>query len=131
VIILDTSAIAALVTGHKTLTTLAVNMSRSGDQLIVPALCLMQAEAADTGAAHRVLGYPCAVVDPVGQIDAPAIGSMIRDGYGGPDTCHALYAALRRTDTSGMPILLTDAEDRYPPGTLAIGIDSPGMRGFH
>lgn len=83
------------------------------------------------GAAHRVLGYPCTIVDPVGQIDAPTIGSMIRDGYGGPDTCHALCAALCRTDTAGMPILLTDDEDRYLPGTLAIGIDSPGMPGFH
>ncbi|MFF4908385.1 hypothetical protein ACFY2T_26370 [Streptomyces sp. NPDC001260] len=130
-IILDTSAVAALATGHKALTALAVNMSGSGDTLIVPALCLVRAEAADAGAAHRVLGYPCTVVDPVGQIDAPVIGTMVRDGYGGPDTCHALYAALRRTDTAGMPILLTDDEDRFPPGTLAIGIDSPGMLGFH
>ncbi|WP_333778312.1 hypothetical protein [Streptomyces sp. IBSBF 3136] len=33
--------------------------------------------------------------------------------------------------TGGMPILLTDDEDRYPPGILAIGIDTPGMLGYH
>ncbi|WP_317440745.1 hypothetical protein [Streptomyces collinus] len=47
------------------------------------------------------------------------------------DTCHALYTALRRTGTGGMPILLTDDEDRYPPAILAISIDTPGMLGFH
>ncbi|MFF5448473.1 hypothetical protein [Streptomyces sp. NPDC012888] len=45
--------------------------------------------------------------------------------------CHALYTTLRRTGTGGMPILLTDDEHRYPPGVLAISIDTPGMLGFH
>ncbi|MFC9283734.1 hypothetical protein [Streptomyces collinus] len=128
-IILDTSAVTALATGHKALNALAVNVTANGDRLLVPALCLAQAEAGQAGAARAVLGYPCTDIEVLGQIDAPAVGTMFRDGYGGMDTCHALYTALRRT--GGMPILLTDEETRYPPGILAIGIDTPGMLGFH
>jgi hypothetical protein len=131
VIILDTAAVTALATGHKALNTLAVNVTAGGDRLLVPALCLAQAEAGHAGAARAVLGYPCTEVEALGQIDAPAVGVMFRDGYGGMDTCHALHTALRRTGADGMPILLTDDEDRYPPGILAIGIDTPGMLGFH
>ncbi|MFF1630047.1 hypothetical protein [Streptomyces sp. NPDC058272] len=130
-IILDTSAVTALATGHKALNALAVNVTASGDRLLVPALCLAQAEAGQAGAARAVLGYPCTDVEVLGQVDAPAVGTMFRDGYGGMDTCHALYTALRRTGTGGMPILLTGNEDHYPPGILAIGIDTPGMLGFH
>ncbi|OAR22811.1 hypothetical protein A8W25_24885 [Streptomyces sp. ERV7] len=130
-IIVDTSAVMALAAGHKALNALAVNITASGDRLLVPALCLAQAEASQAGAARAVLGYPCADVEALAQIDAPAVGTMVRDGYGALDTCHALYSALRRTGTGGMPILLTDDEDRYPPGILAIGIDTPGMLGFH
>ncbi|WP_369383986.1 hypothetical protein [Streptomyces sp. cg36] len=130
-IILDTSAVVAMAAGHKVLNALAVNVTASGDRLLVPALCLAQAEATQPHAAQAVLGYPCTDVETLGQIDAPAVGAMFRDGYGGMDTCHALYTALRRTGTGGMPILLTANEDQYPPGILAIGIDTPGMLGFH
>ncbi|MGW4683414.1 hypothetical protein ACWEPM_00575 [Streptomyces sp. NPDC004244] len=130
-IILDTNAVTALASGHKALNALAVNVTASGDRLLVPALCLAQAEADHPGAARAVLGYPCTDVEKLGQIDAPAVGAMLRDGYGGMDTCHALYTVLRRTGTGGMPILLTGDENRYPPGILAIGLDTPGMLGFH
>ncbi|MFJ3913833.1 PIN domain-containing protein [Streptomyces vinaceus] len=130
-IILDTSAVTALADGHKALNALAVNMTASGDRLLVPALRLAQAETDHAGAAHAVLGYPCTDVETFGQIDAPAVGTMFRDGYGGMDTCYALYTALHRTGFGGMLTLLTDDEHRYPPGILAIGIDTPGILGFH
>ncbi|MET9417051.1 hypothetical protein ABZY03_23255 [Streptomyces klenkii] len=130
-IILDTAAARALAGGHKTLNLLAANMAATGDQLHVPALCLMQAEAADDGASRRVLGFPSVAVDPLNTVAAVTVGTMVRDGYGGPDTCHALYCALPRAEFTGLSILLTDDEDRYPPGTLAISIDSPEMLGFH
>jgi hypothetical protein len=132
VIILDTAAARALAGGHKALNLLAGNMARTpGDRLTVPTLCLMQAEADDEGSARRVLAFSSVSVDPLDTVSSLAVGTMIRDGYGGPATCHALYCALPRAEFTGMSILLTDDENAYPPGIIAIGIDSPGMLGHH
>ncbi|MFI1421845.1 hypothetical protein ACH4VX_28525 [Streptomyces sp. NPDC020731] len=131
-IILDTAATRALADGHKTLNLLAGNMARTpGDLLRIPALCLMQAESEDAGAAQRVLSFSSVVVDDLGTVASVSVGSMIRDGYGGADTCHALYCALPRPDFTGMSILLTNREEAYPPGVVTVDIDSPGMLGFH
>lgn len=131
-IILDTSATRALAEGHKTLNLLAGNMARTpGDLLRIPALCLMQAESEDAGAADRVLAYSSVVVDALNTTASATVGTMIRDGYGGADTCHALYCALPRAEFTGMSILLTGREDAYPPGIVTVDIDSPGMLGFY
>ncbi|MFI6702167.1 hypothetical protein ACIBJC_24890 [Streptomyces sp. NPDC050509] len=131
-IILDTGALKALVSRHKTLNRLAGNMAlTSGDALRIPALCLMQAEADDADAGRRALAFSAVIVDPLDTISSATVGTMIRDGYGGPDTCHALYCALPRAEFTGMPILLTDQEGAYPPGVVTVGIDSPGMMGYH
>ncbi|GAA2260492.1 MULTISPECIES: PIN domain-containing protein [Streptomyces] len=131
-IILDTAATRALADGHKTLNLLAGNMARTpGDLLRIPALCLMQAESEDAGAAQRVLSFSSVVVDELGTVASVGVGTMIRDGYGGADTCHALYCALPRPEFTGMSILLTDREEAYPPGVVTVDIDSPGMLGFH
>ncbi|WP_351235902.1 hypothetical protein [Streptomyces sp. NPDC002133] len=131
-IILDTSAVKALADGHKTLNLLAGNMARTpGDRLIVPALCLMQAEAEDQDISRRVLAFSAVVVDSLDTVSAVSVGTMIRDGYGSADTCHALYCALPRPEFTGMSILLTGREDAYPPGIVTVDIDSPGMLGFH
>jgi hypothetical protein len=131
-IILDTAATRALADGHKTLSLLAGNMARTpGDLLRIPALCLMRAESEDAGAAQRVLAFSSVVVDALGTVASVSVGSMIRDGYGDADTCHALYCALPRPDFTGMSILLTDREEAYPPGVVTVDIDSPGMLGFH
>ncbi|MFC5802588.1 hypothetical protein [Streptomyces formicae] len=131
-IILDTSAVTALAQGHKTLNLLAGNMARTpGDRLSVPALCLMQAEADEENLARGVLALSSVVVDDLDTIAAVTVGTMIRDGYGSPDTCHALYCALPRPEFTGMSILLTSNEDAYPPGVITVDIDSPGMLGFH
>ncbi len=131
-IILDTSAVSALAAGHKTLSLLAGNMAKSpGDRLSVPALCLMQAEAQEGDLARRVLALSSVVVDPLDTVASISVGTLLRDGYGGPDTCHALYCALPRPEFTGMSILLTSHEDAYPPGVVTVDIDSPGMLGFH
>ncbi|WP_217245261.1 hypothetical protein [Streptomyces sp. AC602_WCS936] len=130
-IILDTGATRALADGHKTLNLLAGNMARTpGDLLRVPALCLMQAESEEAGAGERVLAFSSVVVDDLDTAGAVTVGTMVRDGYGGADTCHALYCALPRPEFTGMPILLTDRGNAYPPGFLTVDIDSPGMLGY-
>ncbi|MFJ9472452.1 hypothetical protein [Streptomyces caniferus] len=131
-IILDTSAVRALAGGHKTLNLLAGNMAKTpGERLSIPALCLMQAEAGEEDLAQRVLAFSSVAVDSLDTMAAVSVGTMIRDGYGGPDTCHALYCALPRPEFTGMSILLTGNEDAYPPGVVTVDIDSPGMLGFH
>ncbi|MFD4262139.1 hypothetical protein ACFWR9_32065 [Streptomyces sp. NPDC058534] len=131
-IILDTGATRALADGHKTLNLLAGNMARTpGDLLRVPALCLVQAESEAAGAGGRVLGFSSVVVDDLDTAGSVTVGTMIRDGYGGADTCHALYCALPRPEFTGMSILLTDREDAYPPGVVTVDIDAPGMLGYH
>ncbi len=130
-IILDTGAVKALATGHKALNLLAGNMAHTpGDQLRIPALCLMQAEAGEEHLHRRVLAFSSVVVDPLDTMAAASVGTMIRDGYGASDTCHALYCALPRAEFTGMSILLTEAEGDYPPGVVTIDINSPGMLGF-
>jgi hypothetical protein len=132
VIILDTGASRALADGHKTLNLLAANMANTpGDVLRVPALCLTQAESEDAGAARRVLAFSSVVVDPLDTVSSVTVGTMIRDGFGGPDTCHALYCALPRAEFTGMSILLTTREEAYPPGVVTVDVDSPGMLGFY
>ncbi|WKK25780.1 hypothetical protein QZH56_09395 [Streptomyces olivoreticuli] len=131
-IILDTSAVKALAADHKTLNLLAGNMAKTpNDHLNVPALCLMQAEADEEGVSRRVLALSSVVVDDLDAIASISVGTMIRDGYGGPDSCHALYCALPRPEFNGMSILLTENEDAYPPGVVTVDINSPGMLGFH
>ncbi|MFJ8677517.1 hypothetical protein [Streptomyces sp. NPDC093589] len=131
-IILDTSAVRALAGGHKTLNLLAGNMANTpGERLSIPALCLMRAEAGEENLSQRVLALSSVVVDSLDTMAAVSVGTMIRDGYGGSDTCHALYCALPRPEFTGMSILLTGNEDAYPPGVVTVDIDSPGMLGFH
>ncbi|CAM5527296.1 MULTISPECIES: hypothetical protein [Streptomyces] len=129
-IILDTSAVLTLAGGHKTLNLLAGNMAKTpGERLSIPALCLTQAEAGEENLAQRVLAFSSVVVDSLDTMAAVSVGTLIRDGDGGPDTCHALYCALPRPEFTGMSILLTGNEDAYPPGVVTVDIDSPGMLG--
>ncbi|MFK0180523.1 hypothetical protein ACIQVR_31640 [Streptomyces xanthochromogenes] len=130
--ILDAGAVKTLASGHKALGLLAGNMaSTPGDHLNVPALCLMQAEAEDAGLSRKVLAFSLVSVDTLDTIASVSVGTTLRDGYAGPDTCHALYCALPRAEFTGVSILLTDDEDAYPPGVATVDIDSPGMLGLH
>jgi hypothetical protein len=132
VIILDSSAVAALAEGHKVLNQLAANMAKTpGDRLWVPALCLMQAEADDADAGRAVLAFSSVSVDALDTVASVTVGTLVRDGFGGPDTCHALYCASPRAEFTGMSILLTAHENLYPPGIVTVDIDSPGMLGHY
>ncbi|MCX5049186.1 MULTISPECIES: hypothetical protein [unclassified Streptomyces] len=131
-IILDTSAAFALAHGHQALHRLADNVAHTpGDWLRVPALCLMKAEEKDAGVGADLLALPGIHIDPLGQTAAVTVGGMVRDGWGGADTCHVVYVATPHLETGGMSIILTGREDDYPPGFLTVDIDSPGMLGFH
>ncbi|WP_179166582.1 hypothetical protein [Streptomyces sp. CB03238] len=49
---------------------------------------------------------------------------MVRGGgIGGPDVCHALYAALPAPHRSATDLILTRREDLCPPGTMTVDID--------
>ncbi|MGK5642333.1 hypothetical protein ACSNOK_29065 [Streptomyces sp. URMC 126] len=89
----------------------------------------MRAGSVDDISWHA-LALSTGFVDNLDAIAAVTVGTMIRDGYGGPDVCHALYCAMPRAEFAGMPILLTDREAVYPPGVITVDIDSPGMLGF-
>ncbi|MFE2557941.1 hypothetical protein ACFXGT_18350 [Streptomyces sp. NPDC059352] len=131
-IILDTSAALAIAEGHKALNQLAANMANTpGDVMRVPALCLAEAVAASEEVSRAVLSLSAVAVDNLDTVAAVTVGTLVRDGFGGPDTCHALYCASPRPQFTGMPILLTAHEDRYPPGIVTVDIDSPGILGFH
>jgi hypothetical protein len=131
VIILDTSAALALAHGHGALHRLADNVAHTpGDWLHLPALCLMKAEESDAEVGSALLALPGLQVAPLGQVAAVTVGGMIRDGWGGPDTCHALYVATPHAQSGGMSIILTGQEKDYPSGFLTVDIDSPGMLGY-
>lgn len=91
----------------------------------------MYAESQEKGGASDVAALPGVVVDPLSQAAAATVGSMSREGGGGPDVCHTLYVATPHVETGGMSIILTGLEAEYPPGFLTVDIDSPGMLGFH
>lgn len=130
-ILLDTGAAKALASGQRALNLLAGNIAATpADRLVVPALCLMQAEIDDAGTADRLLGYSAVVVEELSTVPAATVATLIRDGYGGPDTCHALYCAMPRAESDAMSIVLTTDEARYPPGVIAVDVESPGMLGF-
>ncbi|MGW0712463.1 hypothetical protein ACWD4G_42115 [Streptomyces sp. NPDC002643] len=131
-IILDTGAALALARGHQALHRLMDNVAHTpGDWLRIPSLCLMGAEEKDQGVGQALLSLPGVHIDPLGQTAAVTVGGMVRDGWGGADICHALYVATPHLETGGMSIILTPDENAYPPGVLAIDIDSPGMLGFY
>ncbi|WP_329119446.1 hypothetical protein [Streptomyces sp. NBC_01353] len=111
---------------------LAANMAKTpGDAMWVPALCLVQAEAASEGAGRAALSFSSVAVDTLDTVAAVTVGTLVRDGFGDPDACHALYCASPRPQFTGMSILLTADEDRYPPGIVTVGIDSPGILGHY
>ncbi|MET7389827.1 hypothetical protein ACFYPT_36020 [Streptomyces sp. NPDC005529] len=129
-IILDTSAVRALATGHKALNLPAGKTANTpADQLLIPALCLLQTEAADEHLHRRVPAFSAVAVDHLDTMAAVTVGTMMRDGHDGADTCHALYCALPRAECTGMSIRLTENEDRYPPGVVTADVNSPGMPG--
>ncbi|MEU4351205.1 hypothetical protein [Streptomyces sp. NPDC023838] len=123
-IILDTSAVLALARGHRKLERVAENAAASSFRhLLIPALCLMQAEIDDAGSGMNALALPGIDIDPLDTVGSVAVAAMVRDGLGGPDVCHALYTALPSPQRPQTDLILTGREDDYPPGTVTVAID--------
>jgi hypothetical protein len=124
VIVLDTSAVLALADGHRKLARVADNAAASPFRhLLVPSLCLMQAEIEAAGSSMNVLALPGIDVEPLDAVSSVAVATMVRDGLGGPDTCHALYLSIPSPQRPETDIVLTGREGDYPPGTVTVGID--------
>ncbi|MBT2398120.1 hypothetical protein J7E96_12015 [Streptomyces sp. ISL-96] len=123
-IILDTSSVLAIARGHRKLLRVADNAAASPFRhLLVPALCLMQAEITDAGSGMSALALPGIDIEPLDTVSSVAVATMVRDGLGGPDVCHALYASLPSPQRPQTDLILTDREDDYPPGTVTVDID--------
>ncbi|MFD9488929.1 hypothetical protein [Streptomyces sp. NPDC059991] len=123
-IILDTSAVLALAHGHRKLARVADNADASPFRhLLVPALCLTQAEINDVGAGLHALAIPGVDIEPLDTVASVAVATMVRDGLGGPDTCHALYLSLPSPQRPQTGLILTGREDDYPRGTVTVDID--------
>ncbi|MFD4629646.1 hypothetical protein ACFVYR_05990 [Streptomyces sp. NPDC058284] len=121
---MDTSAVLALARGHRKLARIADNAAASPFRhLLVPALCLMQAESDDAEAGTNALALPGIDIEPLDTVASVSVATMVRDGLGGPDVCHALYASLPSPARPQQDIILTDQEDRYPPGIVTVDID--------
>jgi len=128
VIILDASALSALAAGQPWLHRLVDNALHSPFQhLLVPALCLLDAEIASAGTAERILATPAVEVEPLNAADAAAIGAMARDGYGTLGTCHAITASLPTPTRPGQHLILTAQPKDYPPGIITVDIDDPRL----
>lgn len=122
--VLDTSATLALAQGHRKLARVADNAAASPFRhLLIPALCLLQAEIEDAGSAMRVLALPGVDVEQLDTIASVTVATMVRDGMSGPDSCHALYLSLPSPQRPETDIILTGREDDYPPGTVTVDID--------
>jgi hypothetical protein len=128
VIILDTSALAALANGHSRLHRIVDSALQSPFQhLLVPVLCLVEAEIKDEGAAHAVLALPEVEFEPLDASTAVVVATMVRDGYGGPDVAHAIATSLPSPLRPLQHLILTARPDVYPPGITTVDIDDPRL----
>lgn len=127
-IILDSSALAALAAGHPRLHRIVDAALHSPFQhLLVPVLCLVEAEVKDEGAAHAVLALPAVEFEPLDASTAVLVASMVRDGYGGPDLAHAIATCLPTPARPLQHLILTGRPELYPPGIATVDIDDPRL----
>ncbi|MER6400852.1 hypothetical protein ABT263_33155 [Kitasatospora sp. NPDC001603] len=127
-IILDASALAALAAGHPRLHRIVDSaLHRPFQHLLVPVLCLVEAEVKDEGAAHAVLALPSLEFEPLDASTAVVVATMVRDGYGGQDLAHAIAASLPTPARPQQHLILTARADLYPPGIVTVDIDDPRL----
>lgn len=127
-IILDSSALAALAAGHPRLHRIVDGALRSPFQhLLVPVLCLVEAEIKDEGAANAVLALPAVEFEPLDASTAVVVATMVRDGYGGPDLAHAIATCLPTPLRPLQHLILTGRPELYPPGIATVDIDDPRL----
>ncbi|WP_073818215.1 hypothetical protein [Kitasatospora sp. CB01950] len=127
-IVLDSSALTALAAGHPRLHRIVDAALHSPFQhLLVPVLCLAEAEIKDGGAAHALLALPALEFEPLDASTAVVVATMVRDGYGGQDLAHAIAASLPTPVRPQQHLILTARPDLYPPGVTAVDIDDPRL----
>ncbi|MEZ0088866.1 hypothetical protein [Streptacidiphilus sp. EB129] len=129
-ILLDASALTALAAGHPRLHRIVDNALHSPFQhLLVPVLCLVEAEIKDEGAARAVLALQAIEVQPLDAVSGVTVAGMVRDGYGSPDVCHAIAASLPTPLQPTQHLILTARQQDYPPGIVTVDIDDPRLDG--
>ncbi|MEV7027859.1 hypothetical protein [Kitasatospora sp. NPDC093558] len=127
-IILDSSALSALAAGHPRLHRIVDSALHSPFQhLLVPVLCLVEAEIKDEGAAHAVMALPALEFEPLDATTAVLVATMVRDGYGGPDVAHAIATSLPTPVRPLQHLILTARPGLYPPGISTVDIDDPRL----
>ncbi|MFD8478023.1 hypothetical protein [Kitasatospora sp. NPDC059673] len=127
-IILDSSALAALAAGHPRLHRVVDAALHSPFQhLLVPVLCLVEAEIKDEGAARAVLALPSLEFEPLDASTAVVVATMVRDGYGSQGLAHAIAASLPTPVRPQQHLILTACPELYPPGVVTVGIDDPRL----
>jgi hypothetical protein len=127
-IILDTSALAALAAGHARLHRIVDAAMHSPFQhLLVPTLCLVEAEIKDEGTARAILALHPIEFEPLDATTSVIVASMVRDGYGGPDIAHAIATCLPTPLRPAQHLILTANQHLYPPGIASVDIDDPRL----
>ncbi|WP_327682616.1 hypothetical protein [Kitasatospora sp. NBC_00458] len=127
-IVLDSGALSALAAGHQRLHRIVDSALHSPFQhLIVPVLCLVEAEIKDEGTAHAVLALPSLEFEPLDAATAVVVAAMVRDGYGGQGLAHAIAASLPTPVRPQQHLILTADPELYPPGVVTVGIDDPRL----
>lgn len=127
-IILDASALSALAAGHARLHRIVDAALHSPfPHLLVPVLCLVEAEVKDEGAAHAILALPSVEFEPLDASTAVVVATMVRDGYGGADLAHAIAASLPTPLRPLQHLILTARQELYPPGIATVDIDDPRL----
>ncbi|MFF0292625.1 hypothetical protein ACFYST_01395 [Kitasatospora sp. NPDC004614] len=127
-IILDSSALAALAAGHPRLHRVVDAALHSPFRhLVVPVLCLVEAEIKDEGAARAVLALPSLEFEPLDASTAVLVATMVRDGYGSQGLAHAIAASLPTPARPQQHLILTADPELYPPGVVTVDIDDPRL----
>ncbi|MER8188398.1 hypothetical protein [Kitasatospora sp. NPDC094015] len=127
-IILDSSALSALAAGHARLHRIVDSALHSPFRhLLVPVLCLVEAEIKDEGAAHAVLALPALEFEALDASTAVVVATMVRDGYGGQGVAHAIAASLPTPARPQQHLILTARSELYPPGIVTVDIDDPRL----
>ncbi|KQV14515.1 MULTISPECIES: hypothetical protein [unclassified Kitasatospora] len=127
-IILDSSALAALADGHERLHRLVDSALRSPFQhLLVPVLCLVEAEVKDEGTAHAILSLPSVEFEPLDASTAVMVATMVRDGFGGQDLAHVIATSLPTPVRPLQHLILTARPGLYPPGIHTVDIEDPRL----
>jgi hypothetical protein len=91
--------------------------------------CLLEAEQARPYAGQAILAQPCVQVVPLGAPDAIAAAAVLADH---PDLTAGMAASIAAAAPTPQRlaalIIVTDHEDLYPPGIVAISMDHPGLK---